>query len=110
LVLFKPIWALRDKPDMYNPVDISNLTNTQDYKGDSISFNTIDEVITYLTGINLRVKVEIEESEQYGSKNICAKFLKTNFAPKKITEQETSAIKEAEENSEDPIVDDDLPF
>jgi hypothetical protein len=108
-VLFKAIWSLKDKPDMYNPVDISNLTNTQDYEGNSITFSTIDDVITYLTGISLRVKVGIEESEQYGNKNICSKFFKTNFAPKKV--EKVEATKSEQTSEEDlSVVSEDLPF
>lgn len=112
-VLFKAIWSLKDKLDMYNPVDISNLTNTQNYEGNSIVFLTIDDVIVYLTGINLRVKVGIEESEQYGNRNICSKFLKTNFAPKKVEEiEKVEPTNNEQTNDEDlsVISDDNLPF
>lgn len=115
-VIFKAIWSLKDKPDMYNPVDISNLANTQEYKGNSMVFNTIDDVVNYLTGINLRVKVGIETSDQYGDKNVCNKFFKTNFVPKKVgantkvNEAKSEEAPASETDGENVIADEDLPF
>jgi hypothetical protein len=112
-VLFKAIWSLKEDSTRYNPVDISNLVNTQEYEGKEKLFNTIEDVINFLTGANMRVRVDVEESDQYPTKNVCKYFFKTSFAPKKVGENKTDqpvVSEKTNDSMESAVTDDDLPF
>ena len=101
--LFDSIWHSKENPNIFNPKRINQLLGTQAVQDGQV-FDTIDDVINFLTGAKLIAHVKIEFSE-YQNKdiNVIKYFNKSQHLPN------TLGAKKVDLGT--PIVDDsELPF
>jgi len=117
-VIFDDIWTEKENPQFFNRKRVNQLLGTQKDLEDGTEFETIDNIIEYMTGSFLGVHIVIELDEYRGEDvNRVAYYRSSKVLPQKIGEIVHPKDEEEHKppvnvsnpaNNEDD--DDDLPF
>lgn len=98
--LFEDIWSERDNPNMFNRKRINQLLGTQNPEDGQV-FETINDVIDFLTGCNLIIHVAVELDTYHGEDvNTISFYRSSKIKPQTLNESK----------AEETIKDDDIPF
>ena len=105
--LFDSIWHPKDNPNIFNPKRINQLLGTQAVQDGQV-FDSIDDVINFLTGAKLIAHVKTEFNEYQGKDvNVIKYFNKSAHLPQKLGD---NYKKDAPDTGMKVVDDEDLPF
>lgn len=111
--IFEDIWEEKDNPGVFNRRRLNQLMGTQEIE-DGHTFETINDVIDFLLGGNLIIRVSVELDEYHGEDvNKVAFYRSSKIKPQKLGGEADD--KKADVVKENPVqtgevVGDDLPF
>lgn len=116
--LFDNIWEDNNEPGMFDHDKLGRIVLTQPDNGKDGYFETIDDVISFLEGAYVRVKVEVQINDYVGTEvNVVKRWYKTRQAPQALANSSeqlahsmTGVPAQTTVSANKNIVDDDLPF
>ena len=99
--LFEDIWAEKNEPGVFNRKRLNQLLGTQNPE-DGAVFETINDIIDFLTGCNLIIHVVVELDTYHGEDvNTISYYRSSKIKPQTLT---------SEDVKKEVIADDDIPF
>lgn len=104
-VVFDDIWAERDNPEYYNRKRLNQLIGTQ-HPEDGKTFAGIEDVIDFLTGSNVRLKIVRKMDDYRGAEvNEVSFYMATKSPAQTIGSADKPAV-----GGKLDLTDDDVPF